>query len=74
VIYILFNFYIIIRRSKKIWHNRYIPPGYERKPFYSENREGIPMSSQRTEYNIGSFLCGFLVLWVKFNGARAPPL
>ena len=74
VIFILYNPYEVLRKPIKFWHNHYIPPGWTENTLFIENREGIPMSSYKHELDIGTFLCGFLVLWIKSNGARAPPL
>jgi hypothetical protein len=74
VIFIPYNLYEVLRKPKKFWHNHYIPPGWTENTLFMENREGIPMSSYKHEIDIGTFLCGFLVLWIKSNGARAPPL
>ena len=73
VIFIPYNLYIILKRPKIFWHNHYIPPGSANIIVLSENREGIPMSSQIFEYDIGAFLCGFLSSNTVMYRARGPP-
>ena len=63
--------YIFLKKPKIFWRNRYIPPGYTLIADI-ENRKGIPMSSCCIG-DTGTFLCGFLIVWIKSYGARGPP-
>ena len=72
MINITYNHGNIIKKPKIYWHKKYIPPGTNtHTTYFIENREGIPMSSCLED--IGEFLCGFLTVWLKEHGARAPP-
>ena len=65
--------YIFLKKPKIFWRKKYIPPGTNtHTTYFIENRKGIPMSSCCIG-DTGTFLCGFLIVWIKSYGARGPP-